>query len=80
MKGDRNMTKKVSILRTEGNAYDKIDRDRFMVYPRFRDIQSTSFLAVRDLTLMPADEYNRMKDIDEIDTESILNKIKHENF
>lgn len=69
-----------SSLRTEGNAYEKMDRDQFMTFPKLRDIQSTSFLAVRDLILMPPDEDNSMKIIDESDTMSILKKIKKENF
>lgn len=69
-----------STLRTEGNAYEKMDQDQFMIFPKLHDIQSTSFLAVKELTLMPPDKNNSMKIIDESDTMSILNKIKKENF
>lgn len=69
-----------STLRTEGNAYEKMDQDQFMIFPKLHDIQSTSFLAVKELTLMPPDENNSMKIIDESDTMSILNKIKKENI
>lgn len=79
-KGYKTVKSIASTLRMEGNAYEKVDQDRFMRFPKLHDIQSTSFLAVQDLTLMPPDEDNSMKIIDESDTMSILNKIKKENF
>ena len=79
-KGYRIVESLVSTLRAAGNAYEKMDQDRFMIFPRLRDIQSTSFLAVQDLTLMPPDENNSMEIIDKSDTMSILNKIEKEDF
>lgn len=80
MEGYKTVKNIVSTLQTEGNSYEKANRDIFLIFPRLRDIHSTSFLAVEDLALMPPDENNSMKIIDKSDTKSILNKIKKEDF
>ena len=54
---------KVNISRTAGNVYEKMDKDNWMVVPRYSEIQRTSHLDASELVLFADREEQPMEEI-----------------